>query len=77
MLDALGDHGVELMWDCRRGECGLCQVAVLEAEGELDHRDVFLSEEQQAQGASLLTCVSRAVRGAVTIDSGFRPEWTR
>lgn len=73
MLDALGDHGVELMWDCRRGECGLCAVTVLDVEGKLDHRDVFLSEEQQAQESSLMTCVSRAVGGAVTIDSGFRP----
>jgi ferredoxin-NADP reductase len=74
MLDALADHGVELMWDCRRGECGLCGVTVLDAEGELDHRDVFLSEEQQAEGRRLLTCVSRAVGGAVTIDSGFRSD---
>jgi ferredoxin-NADP reductase len=74
MLDALADRGVELMSDCRRGECGLCGVTVLDAEGELDHRDVFLSEEQQAEGRSLLTCVSRAVGGAVTIDSGFRAD---
>ncbi len=74
MLDALGDNGVELMWDCRRGECGLCAVTVLDVEGELDHRDVFLSEEQQAEQSSLMTCVSRAVGGAVTIDSGFRPD---
>lgn len=72
MLDALSDHGIELMWDCRRGECGLCHVAVLDVDGELDHRDVFLSEEQQAQATSLLACVSRAVGGAITIDSGFR-----
>jgi len=74
MLDALSDHGVELMWDCRRGECGLCQVTVLAVEGELDHRDVFLSEEQQDECTSLVTCVSRAVGGAVTIDSGYRAD---
>jgi ferredoxin-NADP reductase len=74
MLDALRDNGVDLMSDCLRGECGLCQVTVLDVEGELDHRDVFLSEEEQAQGGTLVTCVSRAVGGAVTIDSGFRPD---
>jgi vanillate O-demethylase ferredoxin subunit len=72
MLDALRDAGVEVMWDCLRGECGLCTVDVLEVEGELDHRDVFLSDEQQAQGDKLCTCVSRAVGGAITIDTGFR-----
>ncbi|HEY2655644.1 MAG TPA: PDR/VanB family oxidoreductase [Solirubrobacteraceae bacterium] len=73
MLDALTEAGVELMWDCRRGECGLCQVTVLEVEGVLDHRDVYLSEEEQAEGRLLLSCVSRAVGGGITIDSGFRP----
>jgi ferredoxin-NADP reductase len=73
MLDALRDNGVEVMWDCLRGECGLCQVEVIDCEGELDHRDVFLSEEEQAEGRKLLTCVSRAVGGPITIDSGFRP----
>jgi ferredoxin-NADP reductase len=72
MLDALKDNGVDMMWDCLRGECGLCAVKVIAAEGELDHRDVFLDEEQQSSGETMLTCVSRAVGGAVTIDTGFR-----
>jgi ferredoxin-NADP reductase len=74
LLDALKDEGVDMMWDCLRGECGLCAVHVLDVEGELDHRDVFLDEEEQRAGETLLTCVSRAVGGAVTIDTGFRPE---
>jgi ferredoxin-NADP reductase len=74
VLDALKDAGVDMMWDCLRGECGLCAVRVLDAEGELDHRDVFLSEDEQREGQTLLTCVSRAVGGAVTIDTGFRPD---
>jgi ferredoxin-NADP reductase len=73
MLDALRDAGVEMMWDCLRGECGLCAARVLDVDGELDHRDVFLSEEEQARRGTILTCVSRAAGGAVTIDSGFRP----
>jgi ferredoxin-NADP reductase len=74
LLDALKDEGVDMMWDCLRGECGLCAVRVLEVEGELDHRDVFLDEEEQRSGDTLLTCVSRAVGGAISIDTGFRPE---
>jgi ferredoxin-NADP reductase len=74
LLDALKDEGVDMMWDCLRGECGLCAVRVLDVEGELDHRDVFLDEEEQRAGETLLTCVSRAVGGAVTIDTGFRAE---
>jgi len=74
VLDALKDAGVDMMWDCLRGECGLCAVRVLAAEGELDHRDVFLSEDEQREGQTLLTCVSRAVGGTVTIDTGFRAD---
>src|SRR3569623_1172910 len=59
-LDARKDYGVDMMWDCLRGECGLCAGRVLEVDGELDHRDVFLDEEQQVSGETLLTCVSRA-----------------
>ena len=60
-----------MMWDCLRGECGLCAAAVIEVEGELDHRDVFLSEEQKEEGGTIITCVSRAVGGAIAIDTGF------
>jgi ferredoxin-NADP reductase len=73
MLDALRQAGVDVMWDCRRGECGLCRVRVLGVEGELDHRDVFLSDDEREEGDALLTCVSRAVGGCVTIDTGYRP----
>src|SRR3954464_14665884 len=37
LLDALKDEGVDMMWDCLRGECGLCAATVVEVEGELDH----------------------------------------
>lgn len=73
LLDSLTDHGIEMMWDCLRGECGLCAARVLEAEGELDHRDVFLSDDQRREGTTIVTCVSRAVGGAITLDTGFRP----
>ncbi len=74
LLDALRDEGVDMMWDCLRGECGLCAATVIEAEGELDHRDVFLSDEEKEGGGAIITCVSRAVGGAITIDTGFRPD---
>lgn len=72
MLDALRDAGVDMIWDCLRGECGLCGVAVREVEGEVDHRDVFLSDEQQAATESIMTCVSRVAGGSISIDTGFR-----
>jgi len=73
MLAALRGAGVEVMWDCLRGECGLCAVSVCRVEGTLDHRDVFLSEAEREEGRKLCTCVSRAVSGLVEIDTGYRP----
>jgi ferredoxin-NADP reductase len=73
LLDALEDAGVEVMWDCRKGECGLCTVRVLGCDGEIDHRDVFLSEEQKASDTSLCTCVSRIAGGSASpVPAGSR-----
>jgi vanillate O-demethylase ferredoxin subunit len=82
MLEALEACGADMMYDCRRGECGLCQVKVLDVSGAIDHRDVFLSDAQHEKNDRLQSCVSRVVSprtagrdgerdaeyGAVTID---------
>jgi ferredoxin-NADP reductase len=73
LLDALVAAGVDVASDCRRGECGLCTVRVLEVEGALDHRDVFLSEHQKTTGGEICACVSRGI-GLMTIDTGYRSE---
>jgi vanillate O-demethylase ferredoxin subunit len=46
---------------------------VLSVDGEIDHRDVFLSDEEKAQNRRICVCVSRAV-GSITLDSAYRPE---
>jgi ferredoxin-NADP reductase len=61
MLEALEACGADMMFDCRRGECGLCEVKVLDVDGVIDHRDVFLSDEQHRAGDRLQCCVSRVV----------------
>jgi vanillate monooxygenase ferredoxin subunit len=61
LLEALTRAGLDLMYDCRKGECGLCLLDVSCVDGTLDHRDVFLSAAQQATDRSLATCVSRVV----------------
>ncbi|MGY2049518.1 PDR/VanB family oxidoreductase [Methylobacterium sp. JK268] len=71
LLDALEAAGVAMIADCRRGECGLCALPILGIEGEVDHRDVFFSDEEKAEGAKLCTCVSRAV-GRLVLDTPDR-----
>jgi len=73
LLEALDAAGVQTLWDCRRGECGLCAMDVLAVDGEIDHRDVFLSAHEKQAGTRICACVSRAV-GTLTIDSAYRPD---
>lgn len=73
LLEALVGAGVDMIYDCQRGECGLCAVSVLEAGSEIDHRDVFLGAEEKAEGHKMCSCVSRLNGGRAVIDVGYRP----
>ncbi len=73
LLDALEQAGVPTISDCRRGECGLCAMDVLAVQGEIDHRDVFLSAHEKAACQRICVCVSR-VAGEITLDSAWRPD---
>jgi ferredoxin-NADP reductase len=73
LLDALEQAGIDTISDCRRGECGLCVMDVLAVQGELDHRDVFLSAHEKQQNTRMCVCVSRVV-GELTLDSAWRPD---
>ena len=73
LLDVLEDAGIETLYDCRRGECGLCAVDVLAVDGQIDHRDVFFSPEQKHASSRICACVSRA-SGGLVLDSAYRPD---
>jgi vanillate O-demethylase ferredoxin subunit len=72
MLEALEAAGVEMISDCRRGECGLCALTILQVDGIVDHRDVFFSDEEKAENAKLCTCVSRVAGASITVDTADR-----
>ncbi len=74
LLNALRGAGVDVLSDCERGECGLCALDVIEAEGAIDHRDVFFSEEQKARGDRLCVCVSRVIGGRLVLDTAYRSD---
>jgi ferredoxin-NADP reductase len=76
LLDALEQAGIDTISDCRRGECGLCTMDVLAVDGDMDHRDVFLSAHEKQQNTRMCVCVSRVV-GALTLDSAWRPDLTQ
>ena len=73
LLEALLGAGIEMIHDCRRGECGLCAVEVLQHDYAIDHRDVFFSEAEKHEGRRMCACVSRLAGGKAVIDVGYRP----
>ncbi len=72
LLDALEGAQVGMIFDCRRGECGLCALPILEVDGVVDHRDVFFSDAEKAQNLKLCTCVSRIYGTSITVDTADR-----
>lgn len=66
IIAALEDAGVDLIYDCQRGDCGICQTEVL--EGVPDHRDVVLSDEEKASNKVMQICVSRARTPRLVLD---------
>jgi len=72
MLDVLNKAGADIMYDCVKGECGLCMVDILSCSGEVDHRDFFLSDEQKKENKKMCACVSRVAKGDIVIDTAFR-----
>lgn len=65
VLDAMLQAGLDPMFDCRRGDCGVCVAQVI--DGQPDHRDICLSERDRASG-SFCTCVSRARSALLVLD---------
>lgn len=66
ILDVLIDAGKDPLHDCKRGDCGICQVSVL--EGAPDHRDYILTDAEKAEGKKMQICVSRSKTARLVID---------
>ena len=66
ILDVLLEAGVDPLHDCKRGECGVCQVGVL--EGVPDHKDVILSESERAANKIIQICISRSKTPKLVLD---------
>lgn len=66
IIEALEDEGIDLIYDCQRGDCGICQTGLL--EGEADHRDVVLTDAERAANTLIHICVSRARSARLKLD---------
>jgi vanillate O-demethylase ferredoxin subunit len=63
---ALSAAGVGIQTACEQGVCGTCLTRVL--EGVPDHKDQYLTPEEQAANDQFLPCCSRAKTACLVLD---------
>lgn len=63
---ALEANGVFVPVSCEQGVCGTCLTTVL--DGVPDHRDLFLTDEEQAANDCFTPCCSRAKTPRLVLD---------
>ena len=68
LLDALSHARIPVFWDCRKGECGLCTTKVVSTDGELQHRDRYLTAQEKQAGQSMCLCISRTNGKSLVLD---------
>lgn len=66
LLQVLIENGVAIDSSCMEGVCGLCATRVL--DGEPDHRDEVLTDDERRCGQLMTVCVSRARGGLLVLD---------
>lgn len=59
LLEALEAANVPIDFSCRGGGCGRCETSVVSCEGEIEHNDFWLSEEERAEKKKIMPCMSR------------------
>jgi vanillate O-demethylase ferredoxin subunit len=66
IFEVLDNNGVFLAVSCESGVCGTCQTGVI--DGVPDHRDVFLTDKEHAQGKLVMPCCSRSRTPVLELD---------
>lgn len=66
VLGVLRAKGISAPFSCENGYCGTCETVVL--DGEPDHRDTYLTDDEKAEGFTTMICVSRCVGPRLVLD---------
>jgi vanillate monooxygenase ferredoxin subunit len=66
VVQALAEAGVVVPTSCEQGVCGTCLTRVL--AGECDHKDLYLTPEEQDAQDQFLPCCSRAKSPRLVLD---------
>ncbi|WEK28866.1 MAG: PDR/VanB family oxidoreductase [Candidatus Pseudomonas phytovorans] len=66
LIAALREQGIKVEVSCEQGVCGTCLCDVL--EGEPDHRDQYLTDEEKQSNEQIVLCCSRALSKRLVLD---------
>jgi vanillate O-demethylase ferredoxin subunit len=66
VLDILELNGIKVVSYCREGTCRTCETTV--HEGEIEHRDFTLSQQERETTNKMMICVSRAKSERLVLD---------
>ncbi|MBU0747242.1 MAG: iron-sulfur cluster-binding domain-containing protein, partial [Gammaproteobacteria bacterium] len=66
VVEALRKEGIDILTSCEQGVCGTCLTRVL--EGDVDHRDMYLTDEEKAANEQFMPCCSRARSKLLVLD---------
>jgi ferredoxin-NADP reductase len=66
VFEVVQEAGVSVLGSCHEGICGTCEQIVL--DGDVDHRDSILTEDERALNETMMICVSRARSDRLTLD---------
>lgn len=66
ILEALLGIGIKVQVSCEEGVCGTCMCTVL--EGEPDHRDAYMTDEEKQANDQILVCCSRSRSDRLVLD---------
>jgi vanillate O-demethylase ferredoxin subunit len=66
VVAALASAGIDVLTSCEQGVCGTCLTRLLEVTPE--HRDMYLTPDEQAKGDQFTPCCSRARTPRLVLD---------
>jgi vanillate O-demethylase ferredoxin subunit len=66
VVQVLEVHGIAIPTSCEQGVCGTCVTRVL--DGTPEHRDHYLTDEEQAANDQFTPCCSRARTPSLLLD---------
>jgi vanillate monooxygenase ferredoxin subunit len=66
VVAALSSAGIQVPISCEQGVCGTCLTRVI--EGTPEHRDMYLTADEQARGDCFTPCCSRAKSARLVLD---------